>query len=326
MDKFFICLANSLKRGGRCIAGIEIVFNEQDQWDIIRNSDGTPHWIRPIDPCTEFGEITNNMALPIKLLSIVKLTNVNECPHEAHTEDTYFSRMEVIGEITPTSNVLNELTDNIHTDIFYNHEYSISTLTYAEGNYSLMLIHPERIYVEPDLLKERAKYRMQIIYNGNYYEMALTDPDYLNYLSEHLKNGGTIEDVFLCLSLGLEYEFRHHKLVAGVIVPQSSITSLPHTFNRRKKKEKFIREIRPLSWRERLCIRSALYMPTYRGSSVYIRKWDGKELFITLESGKELKTRSKIRLTRLLLVKYESEGGTTSYAFRWRHNKYGEKH
>ena len=30
MDKYFICLANSYKRGGRCIAGVEVLVNQDD--------------------------------------------------------------------------------------------------------------------------------------------------------------------------------------------------------------------------------------------------------------------------------------------------------
>ena len=57
MDKHFICLANSYKRGGRCIAGIEVSI-DNDQWAVRCHSDGSPRWIRPIDRNTEYGEIT----------------------------------------------------------------------------------------------------------------------------------------------------------------------------------------------------------------------------------------------------------------------------
>ena len=57
MDKYFICLANSYKRGGRCIAGVEISYNTLDEWSVVRNADGTPRWIRPTAANTMFGEI-----------------------------------------------------------------------------------------------------------------------------------------------------------------------------------------------------------------------------------------------------------------------------
>ena len=58
MDKYFICLANSYKRGGRCIAGVEVIFNGDSKWKLVRNDDGIPNWIRPIAR-TIYGEIPN---------------------------------------------------------------------------------------------------------------------------------------------------------------------------------------------------------------------------------------------------------------------------
>ena len=31
MDAYFVCLANSLKRGGRCIAGVEVTIDDGRQ-------------------------------------------------------------------------------------------------------------------------------------------------------------------------------------------------------------------------------------------------------------------------------------------------------
>ena len=93
MDKYFICLANSYKRGGRCIAGIEIVFDENRELKPVCDEDGRPRWIRPIAKTT-YGEIPNYVAEDIKLLSIVKLYNVDPCPNKPHTENVYYSKLE----------------------------------------------------------------------------------------------------------------------------------------------------------------------------------------------------------------------------------------
>lgn len=42
MDTYFICLANSYKRGGRCIAGVEIDIDSNNHWKVKRNADGSP--------------------------------------------------------------------------------------------------------------------------------------------------------------------------------------------------------------------------------------------------------------------------------------------
>ena len=323
MDKYFICLANSLKRGGRCIAGIEINVDEQDCWSVVRNTNGAPRWIRPIDPCTEYGEITNLSASLITLFSVVRLMNVQEVPCESHVEDTLFSQMTVIGDIMPTISILKELTDNVHLSIFYDSGNSISKSTFAEGTYSLMFICAEAIHIVPDLQKERTKYRMQIKYKGNDYDMPITDPDYLNYLSNNMKDGGCLRNIYLCISLGMEYEGRHHKLVAGVITPRYSVVQTSFTFTRRKISMWKEIEARPLMWRERLAIKSSLYMPSYKGHCVYLRKWNGEEQFIALEGDRELAAMSQIPLSQMLYVTYKNEDGQTTCAFRWK-NAYGK--
>ena len=49
----FVCLANSYKEGGRCIAGIEL--DENDEPIMV---DGHPKWIRPVSE-SRFGELDN---------------------------------------------------------------------------------------------------------------------------------------------------------------------------------------------------------------------------------------------------------------------------
>lgn len=318
MDKYFICLANSLKRGGRCIAGIEIDVDEQDHWSVVRNSNGVPRWIRPIDPSTEYGEITNLSAFPITLFSVVRVTDVQEVPHESHAEDVLFGQMIVVGDIVPTIPVLKELTDNVHLNIFYNNGNSIPKSTYAEGTYSLMFIFSESIHVVPDLQKERVKYRMQIRYKGNDYDMPITDPAYLNYLGDNMKNGGYLKNIYLCLSLGMEYENRHHKLVAGVVTPRYSTVQSSFVLTRRKTSMWKEIEARSLTWRERFAIRSSLYIASYKGHCVYLRKWNGEEQFIALEGDRDLATKSRIPLSQLLYVTYKNEDGQTTCTFRWK--------
>ena len=76
MNTYFICLANSLKRGGRCIAGVEVTISGE-YWSVVKKDDGSPKWIRPIDAMTDYGEITIIEACNIPLLSVVKLEDTN---------------------------------------------------------------------------------------------------------------------------------------------------------------------------------------------------------------------------------------------------------
>ena len=62
-----MCLANSLKEGGRCIAGIEL--DDQHQPVFFR---GRPKWIRPVWT-TEHGEIPIHMAIAFDTLDILEM-------------------------------------------------------------------------------------------------------------------------------------------------------------------------------------------------------------------------------------------------------------
>lgn len=222
MDKYFICLANSYKRGGRCIAGVEVVPNSDAKWKLVRNDDGIPRWIRPIARTT-YGEIPNFVGESIKLLSIVKLTNVVPCPENAHTENVYYSHIEQCDDdITQESNVMNQLIDTKHQSIFHNRGRAVSAEMLTGINYSLMLIHPEKASAYIDVNREKSKNRMCFSYYGVEYDFPITDPSFIECLKKNPEKYANMNDVYLTLSLGLEFEGWHHKLVAGVLMSNTN--------------------------------------------------------------------------------------------------------
>ena len=224
MDKYFVCLANSYKRGGRCVAGIEIAFDSNWNWTIVRNNDKTPHWIRPIDKNTVYGEIPNLIAFDIKHFSIVKLVDVAACPQDAHVENVYYSRIEACQYTLPSDHeTLRWFVDPIHQSIFHNRGKAISTQMLVGLNYSLMLIHVENARAYIDEEREKSKSRMHFTYYSTEYDFPITDPVFLDELKKSPERFTIIPNVYLSLSLGLEFEGWHHKLVASVIIPKDSI-------------------------------------------------------------------------------------------------------
>lgn len=223
MDKYFICLANSYKRGGRCIAGVEIVTNNSGVWKPVRNDDGRPRWIRPIAKTT-YGEIPNFVAEGIKLLSVVKLTDVVPCPEQAHVENVYYSQMKQCEyNVLLEPSILNQLIDSKHQSIFHNRGRAVSAEMLMGINYSLMLIHPDKASAYRDENREKSKNRMKFTYYGVEYDFPITDPSFLEEFKREPERYDNIPDVYLALSLGLEFEGWHHKLVAGVIIPTDSV-------------------------------------------------------------------------------------------------------
>lgn len=222
MDKYFVCLANSYKRGGRCIAGVEIVSDNNGGWMPTRNEDGSPRWIRPMAKTT-YGEIPNYIAEGITILSLVKLTDVVLCPEDAHVENVFYARMEKCNdEITLEPSVMNNFIDTAHQSIFQNRGRAVSAEMLVGIHYSLMLIHPNRACAYIDENRGKSKNRMKFSYYGAEYDFPITDPTFIERLKKNPEGYLSINDVYLTISLGLEFEGWHHKLVAGVIIPNTT--------------------------------------------------------------------------------------------------------
>ena len=308
MDKHFICLANSYKRGGRCIAGIEVTIDDNNHWSVQCHSDGSPRWIRPIDRNTEYGEITEGEAHFIPMYAVVKLTDIEPCPHQSHSEDVFYSQMSPIGMIHPSEEVLRSFEDKVHQEIFYSSDLGISPEVYAQGNYSLMLIHPNGFRFVEDPAKNRAKYRMTFMYNGVSYDFSITDPTFYELVTQHPDAINTLRDLYLTLSIGLEYEGRHHKLIAGIVMPsESHFVVDPHAIIH----EGDLRQIssRPFTKAEIKACKRAFVVPSQEGLSVCIRKKSGKEEFILLDSECEAEPWQKVNLKKSILFVYQDSMG-----------------
>ena len=219
MDKYFICLANSYKHGGRCIAGVEVSPRPDGRMDIVRHNDGRPCWIRPVS-MAENGEIPMQLAQGVKLLSLVRLTDVVPCPHKAHTEDVHCSRMECCPNDNEfKDNFMSQLIDPVHQAVFYFRGKAIPAKMIDRLNYSLMLIRPEIASAFIDEEREKSKYRMKFTYYGSNYDFPITDPYFLDAFKKNPERYTDLKGVYLTLSLGLEFEGFHFKLVAGVFLP-----------------------------------------------------------------------------------------------------------
>ena len=230
MEKYFICLANSYKHGGRCIAGIEVDPQSDGSLVVVRHDDGRPRWIRPVSMSAN-GEIPNHLAESFKIFSLVKLTEVEPCPDKAHTEDVHCTRMEICPfELLPTKAFLNQLLDTQHQAVFYYRGKAIPATIIDRLDYSLMLIHPENANAYCDEERESSKYRMKFTYFGSNYDFPITDPVFLEQFKKSPDKYDDLKEVYLVLSLGIEFEGFHFKLAATVVFPKDmNATEKPQT-------------------------------------------------------------------------------------------------
>jgi hypothetical protein len=214
MPAKFICLANSFKEGGRCLAGIEVDANNNP---VIIN--GRPKWIRPV--CnTPHGEIPNHIAEPFQILNIIELEVTGNQPHGYQSENITFNEKKIrtIGNFN--RNQLTNLCDNRHFIFDYKGK-AVSKENIGNLNHSLLLVSvtdfevTQRTY--DDRPPDRPQTRLVFTYNGSRYDFPVTDPAFLYQYKRNPDVLENINQIYLSLSLGVEWENRYYKLVAGII-------------------------------------------------------------------------------------------------------------
>lgn len=218
--KQLVCLANSRKWSGRCVAGKEICDKKLGGW------------IRPVKEGGT-GELSyqdikfRNGGTP-KPLDIITVPLVGYSPHTYQTENYLVDGklhwiksgilpMSMVPRLcdTPTTLWINGYSsfsgcnDRIPLDRVEN-----------EVSSSLYFIEPASlsIIVESEY-NDKRKVRTEFIFNEVLYRLAITDPDIeIKYLN---RNDGTYRvnkpQVYLCVSLGEPYNGYCYKLVAGII-------------------------------------------------------------------------------------------------------------
>ena len=112
MNKKFVCLANSHRDGGRCIAGL--LLNDSNQ--------PTNKWIRPIKKNSS--AISEEEAKEINILQIIEITNLKPANQFSwRPEDYYYDNLRSSNGIITSDkldgleNNQSELCNNFHYDI-----------------------------------------------------------------------------------------------------------------------------------------------------------------------------------------------------------------
>lgn len=219
MAQRFVCLGNSFKEGGRCLAGILLDANNNP---IFENQ--KPKWIRPICE-TPHGEVPNCIAVPFQLLDIIEINNITPHPDLYQTENVLFnnSTLRKIGVFE--KNKLNNICEN-RKYIFKTRYPSLSEEVVQELDYSLMLIKPTSFEVIEKVYEDRSnpQQRMVFSYNGFTYDFSITDPVFLRNYQANPDIVQNIKNVILSLSVGVKFPAtnRYYKLVAGVIIMESA--------------------------------------------------------------------------------------------------------
>jgi len=219
MRSRFCCLANSIKHGGRCLAGIEL---DAGHRPVIVN--GRPKWIRPVC-ATPLGEVPTSIAEPFGILDIIEIEVMEPRPDRHQSENVSFETRSLKTIGTFAREDLAGLYEN-RRSIFGNRGKAVAADAVEGLAYSLMLVNVERCHARTVTYEDRPEKpqtRLVFLYSDVEYDLPVTDPLFLfSYNLDPELFEGTPQS-YLCLSLGTLHEGWYYKLVAGV-VPYGTMT------------------------------------------------------------------------------------------------------
>lgn len=212
----FVCLANSRKKGGRCLAG-----------KALQNSAYTK-WIRPVtehpseelqnhEHCLQTGEdVAIFDVLEIKLLNPKPVQHQQEnwlMDVSAPLKKKGFLSLEDVSKLVDYPESLwgtGTSTKNGKNNCVHITEIEKHTS-------SLYLIEVSNFEVEIKFLFGKRSMRGIFTYRGHEYKLSITDPSFEQKFVTKPVGDYEIERTLLTISLGENYEDSFYKLIAGII-------------------------------------------------------------------------------------------------------------
>ena len=223
--KEIVCLANSRKHSGRCIAGKEVL------------PEGYGQWIRPVSvrqsaELSEEERRYENGVLP-KVLDIIRIPMIGATP-QLYQSENYVIDAECYwlkkGEITwPDVKQLVDKPVPLWTNndsTYYGHNDRVKVDIASKLKNSLMLIEPEGLTIKvategAEFGNSRRRVRADFKHVGTHYNLLVTDPVAERALLAKPNAEYKMKDTYLCISLGEAHtDGWCYKLVATVISKQ----------------------------------------------------------------------------------------------------------
>ena len=217
MKKLFVCLANSWKLGGRCIAGIEVRI-EDDQFVVVREG-GEPVWIRPVSG-NEHGEVPTNAVNAFSLLDVLEIECTQYVPEGAQVENWQFAgnSLKKVGEFPCDAEHLDQLASSPRVALFGNQGKAVHSDAIDEVGHSLLLIRASDAAAHiHQTAAGKDQVRINFLSSWSPYDLAVTDPVADQLLRANLGLLADVNSVYLTLSLGQAHNSFHTKLIAGVV-------------------------------------------------------------------------------------------------------------
>lgn len=227
-SKKIVCLANSKKISGRCIAGKELIDGNYTEW------------IRPISERTN-GEISEDErqfkdGKKPQVLDIITIPFIKHCPHNYQQEnhlidDKYWEKKGML-----SWSELQNVVDTVPDTLWINGDSSnngindrISELKANSLESSLLLIQPDTLTISVGI--EGAKFgngkrKVRAIFtlNNHEYKLVVTDPRIESRFLKNKDNQYELNagEVYMCISIGEPFHDYCYKLVASIIFKPSN--------------------------------------------------------------------------------------------------------
>ena len=226
-SRTIICLANSRKMSGRCVAGRTVRTNNFGEW--IR-----PVSARPDKELSAYDRHYDGRAqLEPALLDVIQIEFLGQDAHQFQPENHLiddkiywrFSRRATFAEAVRAVDPPQANLWGLSLDSSYHGEFDRVLLNDAPSfNCSLRLVKVDdlriRVCAESANFGDMKKrFRGYFSHFGHQYALTITDPIIGDQYLTRPKGLYSVGTALLCVSLGEPYKGYAYKLIAGVILP-----------------------------------------------------------------------------------------------------------
>ena len=215
--KTVVCLANSRKYGGRCIAGKVI-------------DDGLPPiWFRPVsthpDGALSVCDVRFEDGRCPQLLDVLEIPVKRPSTHDFQKENWLISDDYYWDSEARFEGNLSNLCDDVDT-LWFNTSRHPHSCNDSVSESDLPAVHSSLLLIEPEMMRIRVvqfggkkSVRARFCYRDVWYDLKVTDP----VVEAHYKERPVCVEIiktrplYLCISLGLPFRGHAYKLVASII-------------------------------------------------------------------------------------------------------------
>jgi hypothetical protein len=215
MPVLFICLANSQKYKERCVAGIKIRCDENNELSISRKS--KIDWIRPVLDMAH-GQVTTSLVENIQILDVVLISGLRPVPNGYQSENVLFDANSIkkVRCIRPNKELFDVLSEETPC-LLGNINNTIAETEIGKLTRSLILIKPSWCRFYRDDYQDKIKVKCEFLYCSNRYVLSVTD---VKFKEKYIGNSNILQGInnyYLTISVGVKFNDLYYKLVAGVI-------------------------------------------------------------------------------------------------------------